>query len=108
TQSCRLADCRPDILLTAATPTHVPAAPHPFPTRRSSDLLDTTISADIPGVPADATVTKLRHGAAIKVFDSSQLPNRKLVQHLRRSEEHTSELQSRENLVCRLLLEKKK
>ena len=25
-----------------------------------------------------------------------------------RSEEHTSELQSRENLVCRLLLEKKK
>src|SRR5690606_30987591 len=29
-------------------------------------------------------------------------------QRLRRSEEHTSELQSRENLVCRLLLEKKK
>src|SRR6266700_7128081 len=27
---------------------------------------------------------------------------------IRRSEEHTSELQSRENLVCRLLLEKKK
>src|SRR5690606_16209867 len=27
--------------------------------------------------------------------------------HRRRSEEHTSELQSRENLVCRLLLEKK-
>src|SRR5690606_41319379 len=31
-------------------------------------------------------------------------PNANLV----RSEEHTSELQSRENLVCRLLLEKKK
>src|SRR5207302_9248482 len=28
--------------------------------------------------------------------------------HQQRSEEHTSELQSRENLVCRLLLEKKK
>src|SRR5690606_8079559 len=28
--------------------------------------------------------------------------------YTRRSEEHTSELQSRENLVCRLLLEKKK
>src|SRR5436309_4013018 len=27
---------------------------------------------------------------------------------MNRSEEHTSELQSRENLVCRLLLEKKK
>src|SRR3989454_4231793 len=31
-----------------------------------------------------------------------------LVQHLDRSEEHTSELQSPCNLVCRLLLEKKK
>src|SRR5690606_41569163 len=29
-------------------------------------------------------------------------------QKVYRSEEHTSELQSRENLVCRLLLEKKK
>src|SRR5690606_39587278 len=32
----------------------------------------------------------------------------KLGAELLRSEEHTSELQSRENLVCRLLLEKKK
>src|SRR2546430_13443870 len=30
------------------------------------------------------------------------------LQGLRRSEEHTSELQSQSNLVCRLLLEKKK
>src|SRR2546427_6860637 len=30
------------------------------------------------------------------------------VAHARRSEEHTSELQSQSNLVCRLLLEKKK
>src|SRR2546430_11967874 len=29
-------------------------------------------------------------------------------QNVRRSEEHTSELQSQSNLVCRLLLEKKK
>src|SRR5436309_9939278 len=33
------------------------------------------------------------------------VPNRV---HRKRSEEHTSELQSRENLVCRLQLEKKK
>src|SRR5436309_6402070 len=32
----------------------------------------------------------------------------KVSQDALRSEEHTSELQSRENLVCRLLLEKKK
>src|SRR2546430_10595857 len=30
------------------------------------------------------------------------------VEHYTRSEEHTSELQSQSNLVCRLLLEKKK
>ena len=30
------------------------------------------------------------------------------IRFLTRSEEHTSELQSRRNLVCRLLLEKKK
>src|SRR3712207_6996072 len=30
------------------------------------------------------------------------------IRHIRRSEEHTSELQSRQYLVCRLLLEKKK
>src|SRR6266700_5458381 len=36
----------------------------------------------------------------------SRLPNGRRTPQ--RSEEHTSELQSRENLVCRLLLEKKK
>src|SRR5690606_42059319 len=36
------------------------------------------------------------------------LENRIGYRTFRRSEEHTSELQSRENLVCRLLLEKKK
>src|SRR2546430_6411430 len=34
--------------------------------------------------------------------------NRVLAQVVERSEEHTSELQSQSNLVCRLLLEKKK
>src|SRR5207302_9162380 len=38
--------------------------------------------------------------------DSFRLPAGSSDRH--RSEEHTSELQSRENLVCRLLLEKKK
>src|SRR3712207_7647293 len=38
--------------------------------------------------------------------DAVGLPRR--VRGVRRSEEHTSELQSRQYLVCRLLLEKKK
>src|SRR2546430_8072513 len=33
---------------------------------------------------------------------------RRSIHHVSRSEEHTSELQSQSNLVCRLLLEKKK
>src|SRR2546430_16623605 len=44
--------------------------------------------------------------AAFAVIRKSQLPN--AASPLNRSEEHTSELQSQSNLVCRLLLEKKK
>src|SRR5690625_5991866 len=38
---------------------------------------------------------------------TSGMESGELVSRLRRSEEHTSELQSRGHLVCRLLLEKK-
>src|SRR2546430_5674592 len=45
----------------------------------------------------------------VVVRHSSSSPTRRLVCSTRaRSEEHTSELQSQSNLVCRLLLEKKK
>src|SRR5690242_21303880 len=42
-------------------------------------------------------------GAALRVFSRARPPR-----SWTRSEEHTSELQSHVNLVCRLLLEKKK
>src|SRR6266511_6444655 len=49
---------------------------------------------------------------ALPIFDLDRPrrgpPHRPAFAPGRRSEEHTSELQSRENLVCRLLLEKKK
>src|SRR5690606_20441404 len=44
------------------------------------------------------------HREGLVEFDEIQIPHAEL--GARRSEEHTSELQSRENLVCRLLLEK--
>src|SRR5699024_11728504 len=52
-------------------------------------------------------------GATLSPFDSYLLQRGLKTLHLRmdrseRSEEHTSELQSRFDLVCRLLLEKKK
>jgi endoglucanase len=44
--------------------------------------LDVTIAGDIPGNPSDAVVTRLGEGTAIKMFDSSQLPDMRVVQHL--------------------------
>src|SRR5690606_42021387 len=49
------------------------------------------------------------HADLVAHVDMGNWPRFVLLRHgLERSEEHTSELQSRENLVCRLLLEKKK
>src|SRR5690606_41531405 len=47
-------------------------------------------------------------GLADGVVDITETGRTLRANGLRRSEEHTSELQSRENLVCRLLLENKK
>src|SRR5206468_8422280 len=60
-----------------------------FPTRRSSDLC------------GRAPVLPSRWSGSTRASDV--WPGRRM-----RSEEHTSELQSRSDLVCRLLLEKKK
>src|SRR5690625_5319421 len=62
---------------------------HSFPTRRSSDLRRGSRQHELS--PAASA-----HGGE----GSPRTP--------RRSEEHTSELQSRGQIVCRLLLEKKK
>src|SRR3712207_7189724 len=43
-----------------------------------------------------------------KLLEASSLHGRRSGEPIARSEEHTSELQSRQYLVCRLLLEKKK
>src|SRR5699024_12243495 len=87
-----------------------------FPTRRSSDLHANRVG----GIKSSPT-----HGAAMRVcyclcsvaaeftgqvlyflYRNTALLAVLFIAH--RSEEHTSELQSRFDLVCRLLLEKKK
>src|SRR5436305_5180412 len=78
---------------------------HSFPTRRSSDL--EPIAEPRPGVTTEAV--DLLDPAAVRTATARLRPA--VVYHLAgaaRSEEHTSELQSRPHLVCRLLLEKKK
>src|SRR5690349_23655342 len=69
---------------------------HSFPTRRSSDLLVETDVVEF--VCFDDARVGVRVGSFFRDGDRLQV----------RSEEHTSELQSRRDLVCRLLLEKKK
>src|SRR5690606_39574874 len=92
-----------------------------FPTRRSSDLLGLRMArSDRPGEIGEADNRDDDRGECrvreIKAAPSEDLapgnrrgPRRAGFAHttaVKRSEEHTSELQSRENLVCRLLLEK--
>jgi len=48
-----------------------------------SIALDVTIAGDVPGMPADAAVTRLGNGAAIKVYDSSHIPSHEVVEQLR-------------------------
>src|SRR5690606_40534223 len=55
-------------------------------------------TADVPGIL----------GKSIAAYERGEISTELFINHIIRSEEHTSELQSRENLVCRLLPEKKK
>src|SRR2546428_4222444 len=62
------------------------------------------------GPPFVSRAYRRTNGQLVDLWEFHQLPVRTPVgaRHERRSEEHTSELQSRSDLVCRLLLEKKK
>src|SRR5690606_41082780 len=95
-----------------------PADLHSFPTRRSSDLPRLKPCARASMVVIPLGLIPLPFRLAPPMNEESPLarslppaihwmPNSAALSVLR-SEEHTSELQSRENLVCRLLLVKKK
>src|SRR3712207_8206582 len=83
----------------------------PFPTRRSSDLVCAGVWGHVPHAArrrgravaplAGTTTAAFIHyrPARCRALDTAGRG---------RSEEHTSELQSRQYLVCRLLLDKKK
>src|SRR5207253_10746891 len=90
----------------------VPHDLHSFPTRRSSDLevFDLNILRVVERITVKTTDFSLRLAFVFQV----KLQQRSIeiaaqqLRFIQRSEEHTSELQSRGHLVCRLLLEKKK
>src|SRR5437870_9927547 len=84
-----------------------PPGIYTFPTRRSSDLRGASCARArrVPGMGARAVVGGWTPRLSAIRRRLSRRPQAQL--HWTRSEEHTSELQSRGHLVCRLLLEKK-
>src|SRR5207253_10939342 len=91
-----------------------PRVLHSFPTRRSSDLraflkLDEPVASRAgAGFIREGVVEHLRSGEPGADRRETFRHQEEKAAGCARSEEHTSELQSRGHLVCRLLLEKKK
>src|SRR5207302_7408099 len=122
TSGTSLMPVRPSTAAGGAPPS-TPAIVTEIPARRR---MSTTVTVSISSNPcANGTTTRFivvldLHGPYAVILRPKQAVCRHLVRtalyvilslfarHVNRSEEHTSELQSRENLVCRLLLEKKK
>src|SRR2546429_6454854 len=79
---------------------------------RSTLFPYTTLFRSCAGVAPDTGATqswpRAAHTAVVPSGESSTSSQPSRAQSRSRSEEHTSELQSRLHLVCRLLLEKKK
>src|SRR5207249_7636316 len=95
--------------------------PHSFPTRRSSDLDEykrfSHLISQYPSILVSLVLavrsihSRWSVGMTRNFTFQVDFKNLKLIMRIKRrmrSEEHTSELQSRFDLVCRLLLEKKK
>src|SRR5438874_5093334 len=102
-------------------PTTLPCLPPVF--TRAGELAESAVSTAVlkvvkfrnrsrDSVPQEARglVGTIRYRASFEGFQFSPFPILSNIIGLRteRSEEHTSELQSRRDIVCRLLLEKKK
>src|SRR5207244_10512091 len=102
----------------SARPINLPPATSPlFPYTTLFRSCDSTPTGDAPGRPSSEVNHRPAAGAT-RSTDASEVLARarrmrsgspspvSVMSNVRRSEEHTSELQSPDHLVCRLLLEK--
>src|SRR5690349_24078357 len=94
-----------------------PQSSPPFPTRRSSDLgghqhVESEIGRGYGSFSLKGELASMRARLIVESGAWSEMRGRTSFDNVdelfARSEEHTSELKSRRDLVCRLLLEKKK
>src|SRR2546429_5402814 len=84
--------CKPQKSSAAIFPTHTKSNPRPVRRKLVSLTANASIKTSTASIPHETVIKP------VFIFRAS----------MKRSEEHTSELQSRLHLVCRLLLEKKK
>src|SRR2546430_4157003 len=99
------------VTVTAGTPATADAVLDPQPIELGTVLVEGVSRAPDRMIDAPAAVDVVRPATAEPVSITGQVPlalARVPGLDVTRSEEHTSELQSQSNLVCRLLLEKKK
>src|SRR5439155_21373490 len=92
------------LFYSSAPPQDLPS----FPTRRSSDLSGSASTDPPGGEPAALLPLGAAACPALTGAGAARAARERGGRREKRSEEHTSELQSRGHLVCRLLLEKKK
>src|SRR5207253_10713210 len=102
----------PTILLSLSLPSSSNAPPHPeISTLSLHDALPISLCRGLAGRALDAWIIRPKPVLAVLAIHQRIAKPRHVTRgfpYLGRSEEHTSELQSRGHLVCRLLLEKKK
>src|SRR5207244_6070591 len=70
----------------------------------TASLRDNNLREHSQAVPAQIVLAFVPHTPALRSPPSPFFPGKRKAQDPRRSEEHTSELQSPDHLVCRLLL----
>src|SRR3712207_7905648 len=74
----------------------------------TTEIYTLSLHDALPIYPSVAAESQPSSAALVNPYTSDARPSVTTIAPSSRSEEHTSELQSRQYLVCRLLLEKKK